>query len=107
MRWSGRPRAGRALVVSIALLGLPVAASAQFTLPGVRTETPPVIDGVLADGECSNAPAATGFVQFEPRRGEPSPFRTEARVLYDKQHIYVAFRAWDPEPLTGRPLAPM
>ena len=103
MRWSGPPGgAGRALVVSIALLGWPVAASAQFTLPGVRTETPPVIDGVLAEGEWSEAPAATGFVQFEPRRGEPSPFRTEALVLYDKQHIYVAFRAWDPEPLTAQ-----
>jgi hypothetical protein len=41
-------------------------------------------------------------VQFEPRRGEQSAFRTEVLVLYDSGHVYVAFRAWDPEPLTAQ-----
>ncbi len=34
-------------------------------------------------------------MQYEPRRGEVSPFRTEALVMYDDQHIYIAFRAFD------------
>jgi hypothetical protein len=89
------------LVIATVLLAWPDRAAAQFALQAVLTQTPPVIDGVLADGEWDGAAVAAGFVQFEPRRGEPSPFRTEARVLYDEQHVYVSFRAWDPEPLTN------
>ena len=33
---------------------------------------------------------ATGFIQYEPRRGEPSGVRTEAIVLFDAGHLYVA-----------------
>ena len=84
------------------LLGFPDRAFAQFTLTAAQTQVPPVIDGVVADGEWNGASLAAAFVQFEPRRGEASPYRTEALVLYDKQHVYVAFRAWDPEPLTAQ-----
>jgi hypothetical protein len=45
---------------------------------------------------------STDFVQFEPRRGEPAGVRTVVLVLYDAGHLYVAFRAWDPEPLTAQ-----
>jgi hypothetical protein len=99
---SVRCRGARALAVAALLVGRPLTVSAQFTLQAVATQTPPVVDGVIADGEWNGAPVATGFVQFEPRRGEPSPYRTEARILYDRQHIYVSFRAWDPEPLTAQ-----
>ncbi len=78
------------------------ATSAQFVLQAKLTKTPPVIDGAVADGEWADAAVAAGFVQFEPQRGEPSPFRTEALLLYDADRLYVAFRAWDPEPLTAQ-----
>lgn len=81
---------------------MPDRALAQFTLAAVLTQTPPVIDGVLADAEWNGGALATAFVQFEPRRGEPSPFRTQVLILYDKRHVYVAFRAWDPDPLTAQ-----
>jgi hypothetical protein len=63
---------------------------------------PPVIDGEIGEEEWNGAAVATDFLQFEPRRGEPSPVRTEARVLYDAGHLYVAFRAWDAEPITAQ-----
>ena len=31
-----------------------------------------------------------------------SDSQTEARVLYDAGHLYVAFRAWDSEPVTAQ-----
>ena len=68
----------------------------------VKPAQPPVIDGLVQDDEWAGAPVAGGFVQFEPRRGEPASVRTEARVLVDATHIYVAFRCWDDEPLTAR-----
>lgn len=36
------------------------------------------------------------------RRGLES--RTEALVLYDERHVYVTFRALDPEPVSGEHL---
>jgi hypothetical protein len=98
-RWA---RFVRRCLATVGLLALSVPVSAQFTLPAVRSATAPVIDGVLADGEWADAAVATSFVQFEPRRGDPSPYRTEALLLYDAQHLYVAFRVWDPEPLTAQ-----
>jgi hypothetical protein len=63
---------------------------------------PPVIDGEVGEEEWNAAAVAPGFIQYEPRRGEPSDVRTEALVLYDAGHLYVAFRAWDAEPITAQ-----
>ena len=60
--------------------------------------TPPTIDGVVADSEWAGAAVASGFIQYEPNLGQPSPLRTEALIGYDSLHLYVAFRLWDPEP---------
>ncbi|MBE3123733.1 MAG: carbohydrate binding family 9 domain-containing protein, partial [Planctomycetes bacterium] len=61
-----------------------------------------MIDGNVTDAEWKGAAVATDFVQYEPRRGEPSTVKTEALVMYDAGHLYVAFRAWDSEPLTAQ-----
>ncbi len=69
----------------------------------VRATKPPVIDGEIGEDEWKAAAVVTGgFIQYEPRRGEVSDVRTEALVLYDAGHVYVAFRAWDPEPITAQ-----
>lgn len=57
-----------------------------------------VIDGVLDEAVWSQAAVATDFVQREPDDGEPATERTEARVLYGANALYVAFRAYDSEP---------
>ncbi len=83
--------------------GVATAQPAQpFEMKAVRAAKPPVIDGTVQEEEWRGAVVAREFVQFEPRRGEPSGVRTEALVLYDAGHLYVAFRAWDSEPLTGQ-----
>ena len=58
----------------------------------------PVIDGDLSDAVWDAAPVATDFVQVEPREGEPASERTEARVLYDDDALYVGIRAYDRSP---------
>jgi len=72
------------------------------TIVAVRAAKPPVIDGEIGEEEWNAAAVVTGFLQFEPRRGDPSEVRTEALVLYDAGHLYVAFRAWDAEPVTAQ-----
>src|SRR6185369_15403276 len=46
------------------------------------------------------APLATDFIESEPTEGIPAPanLRTEARVMFDREAMYVAMRMFDPEP---------
>ena len=94
------------LVALVALWGTAATAQAQttgpFTMPAVKTGAPPTIDGVVDIDEWRGAARATDFIQFEPNRGEPAELETQVVVLYDDAHLYVAFWAYDPEPLMGQ-----
>jgi hypothetical protein len=56
------------------------------------------LDGELDDAAWQSATAVSDFLQREPKEGAPASFRTEARVLYDATGLYIAVRAFDPEP---------
>src|SRR5881397_1434958 len=71
-------------------------------IAAVRAAKPSVIDGEIGEEEWKGATVVTGFMQYEPRRGERSDVQTEALVLYDAGHVYVAFRARDPEHITAQ-----
>lgn len=53
------------------------------------------IDGRAIEDAWQSAPAASDFVQYEPAEGQSATERTEARVLYGRNALYVAIRAWD------------
>ncbi|NJD18071.1 MAG: carbohydrate binding family 9 domain-containing protein [Gemmatimonadetes bacterium] len=53
------------------------------------------IDGRAVEAPWLQAPVASQFTQFEPHEGEPATERTEARVLYGDDALYVAIRAWE------------
>jgi hypothetical protein len=74
----------------------------QFTMRAVKTDTPPVIDGVIQSQEWTSASRGEGFIQFEPNRGAPSELQTAALVLYDAAHLYIAFEARDSEGLMSQ-----
>ena len=44
------------------------------------------------------SPAVSGFVQQEPREGEPATERTETWIFFDTRNVYVAVRCWYTEP---------
>lgn len=90
------------MIAASGLFCLATAALGAFELAAVRAGRPPVIDGAIDEAGWAGAALATDFIQYEPRRGEPSPQRTEALVLYDERHVYVAFRAFDSEPVTAQ-----
>jgi hypothetical protein len=100
----------RARLASVLFLGCASSASAQSTgvpptapaIEAVKATRPPTIDGNVGPDEWQGALAVAGFIQYEPQRGERSPSQTEALVLYDAGHLYVAFRAWDAEPITAQ-----
>ena len=94
------------VVLLAALWGTAATAQAQttgpFTMPAVKAGSPPAIDGVIDADEWRDAARVADFIQFQPNRGEPAEFETEVAVLYDNAHLYVAFLAYDPEPLMGQ-----
>ncbi|HXV59224.1 MAG TPA: DUF5916 domain-containing protein, partial [Vicinamibacteria bacterium] len=56
------------------------------------------VDGVLDEADWGDAPIASGFVQNDPREGEPATFETEVRILHDDEYLYVGALAHDDEP---------
>ncbi|MEZ4425538.1 MAG: DUF5916 domain-containing protein [Gemmatimonadota bacterium] len=58
----------------------------------------PVIDGRLSDEAWSGLPALSGFLQREPVEGRPVSQRTEVRIGYDAQALYVGAWLFDDTP---------
>ncbi|HEU0016634.1 MAG TPA: DUF5916 domain-containing protein, partial [Longimicrobium sp.] len=56
------------------------------------------IDGRLDDAAWAAAEVTTSFTESYPNAGAPARLRTEARVLYDAEALYVAMRMHDPAP---------
>ncbi len=68
-------------------------------LEAIRLEgAPPTIDGLLDEPLWLTGAVANDFVQLEPEEGNPATERTEVRVLYGEDALYVAFRAYDSAP---------
>ena len=59
----------------------------------LRSATPIEIDGKLNDGPWAKAGLIDDFVLNLD--GSPSPYKTEARMLYDSTFLYVSFRCLD------------
>jgi hypothetical protein len=77
----------------------PGSSRARLVMPAVRIQgEAPRIDGILDDEAWKLASVATDFVQVEPQEGRPATERTEVRVLYGHDALYVAFRAFDSSP---------
>jgi hypothetical protein len=58
----------------------------------------PVIDGVLDEAIWRDAAVIDSFTQQEPSDGAPASERTEVRLLYDAEHLYIGVRAFDSDP---------
>jgi hypothetical protein len=83
------------LFAQAAPLAPPTAPLAPFTptvrphIRAVRTPKRPVIDGRLDDAVWRLAPPSTSFTQHFPDEGAPPTERTEVRILYDDDAIYI------------------
>jgi hypothetical protein len=72
--------------------------SEERTTTAIRATSPIVVDGRLDEPAWQAAAAARGFIQNEPREGEPATFDTEVRIVYDEEAIYFGVVAADPDP---------
>lgn len=64
----------------------------------VRVTTPIDIDGALTEAVWKEAPACTTFHQVDPLEWAPPSQRTEVRVAYDDDALYVGARMFDTAP---------
>lgn len=67
-----------------------------------RTLLPVRIDGRLDDEAWAAAIPITEFTQWDPVEGAPVSERTEARILYDDEALYVGVRLFDRSPVSSR-----
>jgi hypothetical protein len=73
-------------------------APSQPPVRASRATTPPIVDGRLDEAVWESADVAEDFRQFEPDEGQPATERTEVRVLYDNDSLYVGVRLFDSQP---------
>jgi len=71
------------------------ATSGPYEIGAVRIDQAPVLDGTLDDAVWAEAGVIDEFIQQEPEEGAPSSERTEVRLLFDAETLYVGVRAFD------------
>jgi len=59
---------------------------------------PPDINGILDDEAWKAGSWSGGFTQNEPYSGQPETQRTEFKILFDDNNLYVAIKAFDTAP---------
>ncbi|WP_420126542.1 DUF5916 domain-containing protein [Longimicrobium sp.] len=74
------------------------ATPAAATLRAARVQGDMRIDGRLDEAAWQQAQPATEFTQSYPQAGAAPTVRTEARVLYDDENVYVGVRMLDASP---------
>lgn len=68
------------------------------------TGNAPVTDGILSESEWPQQGWASDFAQHRPLDDQPATQKTSFNILYDNDHLYVAFRMMekDPEKISRR-----
>ena len=93
-------------------ISVPFAASAQAPtatpardLPvsrAIRVASPILLDGKLDEAAWASASVTLITTQVSPLEGQPASQRTEVRVLYDDEALYVGARLYDTGDVTAR-----
>ena len=74
-------------------------AAAANAATAVRAAEAPTLDGdVLNDPAWAQAPPITGFTQEQPNEGEPVSERTEVRVIFTNDTLYIGAVMYDSDP---------
>ncbi|HEX2721544.1 MAG TPA: DUF5916 domain-containing protein [Gemmatimonadaceae bacterium] len=75
----------------------PSVASASLAT-AAKAAVAPVLDGKLDDPAWAEAQSINHFIEYEPRPGAESRFKTDVRVVHDDKYLYVMARMYDPAP---------
>ena len=67
-------------------------------MSALRIESPVHLDGLLEEPAWNEALPATGFIQKELVEGDPATEKTEVRILYDRNNVYIGIMCFDSSP---------
>lgn len=87
-----------ATLTLLVCLAVPAFAAEKQKYAIERLEKPIVVDGVIADGEWGQARPIDITYETFPGNNVSARVKTEALLGYDDKNLYVAFRAFDPNP---------
>jgi hypothetical protein len=73
-------------------------AEGRTTIRATRLTQPLRLDGALDEPLYTEVDPVGGFVQVEPRHGDPATEQTEVWVSFDDEHFYITLRCWDSAP---------
>lgn len=83
------------LLLSVTFL---YAGSGSKRITAIRTAVAPRVDGLLTETEWQLAHPVSDFLQYDPLEGNQPTQRTEIRILYDDEALYVGARMFDTNP---------
>lgn len=86
------------LFLCTALPGFGAAVSKDKTYTVPKAESKVKIDGVLDDKVWENALVLPLEYEVDPGKNIKAPVKTEVLLVYGAKHVYVGFRAYDPNP---------
>ena len=95
--WGARPAAAQGVVEGprvSAVVGL----KADRTVTASRIAVPLKVDGRFDDDVYQQAPPIGGFVQQDPREGEPASEQTDLWIFFDDENVYLAGKCYDSHP---------
>jgi len=72
-----------------------MASDVKRQLSAIRTQSHIKVDGRLDEPEWKDAPAATDFTTYSPTMGMPAAQRSEVRVIYNDNAIYIGAYLYD------------
>jgi hypothetical protein len=84
---------GKSAAIALALTPL-----YAFALEALRISTPIKLDGKLDEPVWATAQVVDEFYESIPREKVVASVKTEVRMLYDSNALYVGIRAFDPDP---------
>ena len=73
-------------------------ADGRATMRATRLTEPLTLDGRLNEEMYSDIAPASGFIQQDPKEGDPASDRTDVWVFFDERNLYIAARCWDEHP---------
>lgn len=98
------------LVVAMCAFFWPAVSRGQSVPPAEPTDRPTIramrlgdqdrvtVDGRLDEPSWERAEPANVFIQSEPRNGEPGTERTDIRVMFNRDNLYIGAQFFDSDP---------
>ncbi|MBI4483321.1 MAG: carbohydrate binding family 9 domain-containing protein [Acidobacteria bacterium] len=85
-------------IVNLFAAGSPDTVNSQPAMRAFPLTGEITLDGRLQEEFWQAAEPATGFTQNQPNEGEPATEKTEVRILFTKDKLYVGVICWDSQP---------